>query len=138
MQPSAIERPQILVSYEWHLPRTAMTQYLAHLRPDLAFAELLPSELLEALASTPDVVVLCDVPTPAIEAHAKGWLVIPYHGPRTAVAGKGRQSRSFSSEHFDDVLGALDDLVAGRCAEPGRHGPTCATTCALVTAPSGG
>ncbi len=119
MQPSAIERPQILVSYEWHLPRTAMTQYLAHLRPDLAFAELLPSELLEALASTPDVVVLCDVPTPAIEAHAKGWLVIPFDGPHAAMAGVGDRSRCFSLEKPEDILGALDDLVASRWADTG-------------------
>ena len=112
-------RPRVLVTYEWRLPRTAMTQYLAHLRPDLAFVEVLPSELPEALAGSPGAVVVCDAPTPEIEAHAKGWLVVPFDGPHDAVAGVGERSHSFPLGAPEDILGALDDLVAGRWAETG-------------------
>ena len=43
--------------------------------------------------------------------------MIPFDGPHDAVAGVGERSRSFSLEQPDDLLRALDDLVAGRWAD---------------------
>ena len=43
--------------------------------------------------------------------------MIPFDGPYDAVAGVGERSRSFRLGAPEDILEALDDLVAGRWAD---------------------
>ena len=108
-------RPRVILVHPWELPRTGAVPYLAHLRPQYAFESMLPEALAEVLIDTGNtIVVICDVPTPAIREHARGWLMMPFDGPHIATAGVGDESRSFPSDNFEDMLAALDDLVTGQ------------------------
>ena len=106
-------RPRVLVAHQWVGPRRALAAYLAHLRPALAVAEVAPEDLGAALGAYPPPIVLCDLPTPDVERHARGWMAIPFDGPVSAVAGVGSAFRRMASDDIEEILVTLDALVAG-------------------------
>jgi hypothetical protein len=84
------------------------------MRPDLVVTECLPEELPTDPESLRNAVVLCDYPSDAVQAYARGWLIMTYDGPQIAVAGVGERFRAYNGEDFDRILAVLNELVAGR------------------------
>ena len=106
-------RPRVLVAHQWVGPRRALAAYLAHLRPALAVAEVAPEDLGAALGAYPPPIVLCDMPSAAVERLALGWIAVAFDGPPGAVAGMGSCFRPMAGDEIEDILSTIDELIAG-------------------------
>ena len=113
LEPMPDGRPYILVAHEWTGPRRALADYLAHLRADLRIEEVGPDELERAMETTPRTIVLCDMPSPAVERLALGWIAVAFDGPPGAVAGMGSCFRPMAGDEIEDILRTIDELIAG-------------------------
>jgi hypothetical protein len=111
---NAPDRPRVLVALAWVSVRSALAPYLAQMRPHFVVQAVFPEALDAAFDEGTAPVVLCDAPTPAIEARARGWLALSFDGPNETVAGQGAFRSAVPNPDIDEFLSILDDLVAGR------------------------
>jgi hypothetical protein len=105
--------PQVLVAHDWESARTSIAAYLAHLRPTYAVRAVCPLELEAVLvADTGSSVVVCKDLTETIAVHARGWVVLSLEGPNEAIVGVGDERSIIKAPDFDDVVTAIDGLLA--------------------------
>jgi hypothetical protein len=119
----APERPRVLVALAWVSVRSAFAPYLAQMRPHFVVQAVLPEALDTALEDGDAPVVLCDAPTPTIEARARGWLAFSFDGVHETVAGQGSFRTSVPNPDPVEFLALIDDLVAGRWLTCGAAAP---------------
>ena len=108
----AMGLPQVLVAHDWESARTSIAAYLAYLRPAYAVRAVGPIELEAELAGERASVVVCKVLTEAVATRARGWVVLSLDGPNEAIVGAGEDRRTLKTPDFDDIVAAIDGLLA--------------------------
>jgi hypothetical protein len=53
------------------------------------------------------------MPSAAVERLALGWIAVAFDGPPGAVAGMGSCFRPMAGDEIEDILGTIDELIAG-------------------------
>ena len=102
----------VLIVHAWPSVREGLVLLLADRRPALVVAAVLPGELDALLPASPAPVIICRVPTARVRRYARGWIALSPDDTPTAVIGTGGQWRVHQLGSVDDLLSALDELLA--------------------------
>ncbi len=108
---------RVLVSHELTTYAEALATFLAHCCPDIQVRCPTPLDLEAAVLAAPGAIAVADRLTPAITAHAAGWLLFypaPSHENVAILGGQdGGESERIEEPVFANIVAAIDRL-AGR------------------------
>ena len=111
--PQPTERPTVVVAHELITYSSLLAEALTRLRPcfevHLVAAPDLDATITEWHAV---VVVVTGELTPTVETHAAGWLLYYPRQENVAVVSDAPAPRRIDIPTFDDVIEAIDGLVA--------------------------
>ena len=82
------------------------------MRSSLVLRSVAPAELDSAIVAEYGAIVVSSRLSPAIEAHAGGWLLYYPEHANVAIVGEDSSSRRIENPAFPDILAALDGLIA--------------------------
>ena len=105
-------RPCVLVSHELNIYAEALVGSLAAARPCLDVHHVTDAQLDDAVEARAGSVVVSGRLSPAIEAHAGGWLLYYPEQANVAVVGEDPDNRRIENPEFPDILSAIDALIA--------------------------
>ncbi len=103
-----MDRPRVLVANEPHAYRVALARALRELRPDVLVHPVDPAELDLLVAAVHPALVVCSRLSPAVQAHAGTWFLLPPPDQDGAAIDTGCQDRSFLSIKLPTVVAAID------------------------------
>jgi hypothetical protein len=104
-------RPLVLIAHGLSLYSETLAQLLAERWHGLDIRLLDPAELEGVLVAAPGAIVVAECLTPAIEAHASGWLLYYPNEQNVAIAGGQGARRWIESPSLADILAAIDGLI---------------------------
>lgn len=107
-----VNSPSVLVSHELNVYAESLVSTLAAARPSLDVHRVAPAELDSAIVAQTGAIVVSSRLSPAIEAHAGGWLLYYPEHANVAIVGVDSGSRRIENPAFQDILAALDCLIA--------------------------
>ncbi len=105
-------RPSVLVSHELNIYAETLAGILTALRPGFDVRHVAPAHLDAAVEACTGAIVVSGRLSPAIEAHAGGWLLYYPEQANLAVVSDEGDGRRIENPQFPDILAAIDGLIA--------------------------